>query len=136
MICVGSAVFLTGLCFFLSRRLTDEMFWDIKWDLFPLAYILLLHLTISRVSILRGIFAFLGKHSANIFMVHTFFRQIYTMDFVYSRGHFLLVIMTLLILSLVTSFIIEGLKKLIRYDRFTAKLEELSLPSLSEKPDC
>ena len=129
----------TALCVVLYRiacRLPDETCWDIKWDIFPLAYIVCIYLTLARIPWVDRFLAFMGKHSANIFLVHTFYRVIYTKSFVYERGHFLSVIAVLMVMSLGTSFVIEGLKKLIRYERFTSGLEKLSFPFISKKPDC
>ena len=117
------------ILFLISRRLPNERFWDIKWDLIPFAYILFVYLVLSRIPGLNKALDLLGKHSANIFMIHTFYRHIYTRNFVYSRGHFLLIIITLLLMSLFTSFVLEGLKKLIRYERFTQWMENLFSPS-------
>ena len=96
-----------------------------KWGIFPLFYIILLYLTVSRVPVLNRVLRFLGVHSANIFWVHMLYRSRYLKAFLYTRGHFLVIAGTLLAVSLLTSFLLEGLKKLIRYDRFTAMLEDL-----------
>ena len=125
---VGSVILSCVLCF-ASIRMSNEKFWDLKWDLFPLAFIVCIYLTVSRIPFLNRILEFLGLHSANVFMVHTFIRDTYCRSFVYGRGHFILIMATLLGLSLLVSFTLEGLKKLIRYDRFCAKLEALSFSS-------
>ena len=122
----GSILLSVVLCFS-SMRMSNEQLWDLKWDLFPIVYIICIYLTVGRLPFVNRLLVFLGNHSANVFMTHTFFR-IYFRSFVYSRGHFILVVMTLLGMSLLTSFSINGLKKLIRYDRFTAKLEDFPFP--------
>ena len=119
-------ILISVVLFFIDRRLPNNPLWDIKWGVFPIAYVMCIYLTFIQIPVMKQILQFLGKHSANIFMVHTFIRDTYCRPFVYGRGHFLLIMATLLGLSLLVSFALEGLKKLIRYDRFCAKLEALS----------
>lgn len=126
-ICLGAGfVFISVVLFFFDRRLPNNLFWDLKWGVFPIAYVICIFLTFIHFPVIKQILQFLGKHSANIFMVHTFIRDTYCRPFIYGQGHFLLVILTLLAISLLVSFLIEGLKKLILYGCFIAKLETLS----------
>ena len=60
-------------------------------------------------------------------MVHTFFRDTYLRNFIYSRKHFLLIILTLLALSLAASILFEEFKKIIRYKEFVKKLTPFTL---------
>ncbi len=63
------------------------------------------------------IFAFLGKHSMNIFVFHSFIRVHLLNEFVYSFKYPTLTIVVLLAISLVASIIFELIKKLIRYNK-------------------
>lgn len=81
---------------------------------------------LAPVKILNKIFAFLGKHSLNIFLVHTFFYYYYARDFIYSFGHGLLVVLVLLLCSLAVSVLIELLKKLVRYQKAVDRLQEFA----------
>jgi hypothetical protein len=71
---------------------------------------------IIGIPVLRQVLCFLGKHSMNIFLFHTFIRHYWFEDFTYSFHHFALVSLVLLLTSLVASIIFEFIKKLIHYD--------------------
>lgn len=58
----------------------------------------------------RGL-AFVGKHSMNIFLTHTFIYYYYGQKYIYSCRYFGLVVVVLLICSLILSMGIEELKK-------------------------
>ena len=120
------SVALTAACFIIDKRLPTKQFWLFKYGLFPIVYILCIYYVLAKIPILSSVLAFLGKHSANIYFTHTVLLYLYCRSFIFGRGHFLLIMATLLGLSLLVSFALEGLKKLIRYDRFCAKLEALS----------
>ena len=63
---------------------------------------------------MRQILLFLGKHSMNIFLIHTFIRKY---SFVYVSGYFLTNTLTLLLASLAVSIALEWLKKVSGYNR-------------------
>jgi peptidoglycan/LPS O-acetylase OafA/YrhL len=77
---------------------------------------------ISKIPILNKILEFLGKHSINIFLIHSFIRAIYGKDLIYKLPNFIVTIVVLLLISLVLSIIIEQMKKLFKYDRLVDKL--------------
>ena len=80
---------------------------------------------------LNRVLRFLGKHSYNIFLIHTFIRSYYLGGVTYSMKHFLLVVLFLLGSSLVLSIGLEFFKKLVRYNR----LENLLIDRITgEKP--
>lgn len=113
---------LTFLCYKIAFHLPTEQFWDVKWGLFCGVYVSAIYLTLARLPGLNRVLAFLGKHSANIFMIHTFLRDTYLRDFIYSRGHFLLILLVLLGLSLALSIVLEALKKWLHFDALVRKL--------------
>ena len=110
------------IAFLTCFRLDTNLLWDIKWGLFPVIHIVFIWSVLAHIPGLKQVLLFLGKHSANIFMVHTFFRDTYLRNFIYSRKHFLLIILTLLALSLAASILFEEFKKIIRYKEFVKKL--------------
>lgn len=57
---------------------------------------------------------FLGKHSMNIFFVHTFFYMAIYQKFIYSFRYAALIFVVLVAVSLVYSVVLEGVKKVIR----------------------
>ena len=67
--------------------------------------------------IVKGL-GFLGKHSMNIFLIHSFYRDVFFHEFTYSFYYAWLDYIVLMAISLVTSIVLEWFKKLIRYEKF------------------
>lgn len=91
-----------------------EKLWDYHYGLFPVMIVLFSVEFIIPYS--KRILAFLGKHSANIYMTHTFIRLYYFREFTYSWKHFVLILLVLLSISLCISVIVEMLKKALKYN--------------------
>ena len=85
-------------------------------------FIFLVYLYLSEIPVLRDILSFLGKHSMNIFLLHTFYRSTFFKDFVYSFKYALLIVLVLLALSLITSIVLEFIKKKSGFNRIAADL--------------
>lgn len=66
---------------------------------------------------IRQMLMFFGKHSMNIFLLHTFIRHYWFPEFTYSFHHFALISLVLFGVSLASSIVIEAIKKLIGYDK-------------------
>lgn len=105
-------------------KLEKSKYWEYHYALQPLISIFYCRKYIIRIPVVNKILAFLGKHSMNIFLVHTFFRYTFFRDFTYSFKYFWLIAIVLLGISLGVSILIELLKKIIRYDKFVSKLSE------------
>lgn len=105
--------------FFVSYiKIPSLAFYDIKMGVFGLPVILIcIEYIIPRKGI-HPVFVFLGKHSMNIFLVHTFIRRTYLEDFTYSFPHFTIIIVVLLLLSLSISLVLEWIKKTLHYNEF------------------
>ena len=58
----------------------------------------------------------------NVFFIHTFIRGYYLADFTYSLGHFIVITLVLLVISLGISVAIEWMKGVLRYDQRIGKL--------------
>ena len=71
---------------------------------------------------LNKVLNLLGRHSANIFMLHTFFMLIYFQEFIYGFKNTFIIYIVLIIISLICSIIIEFIKRLCRYDKLQRKL--------------
>ncbi|MGN0393939.1 MAG: acyltransferase [Coprococcus sp.] len=110
------------LCYMLYNRVPHTRFIEFKWAVVPFAVLLFSVEFIAFIPVVKQILQFLGKHSMNIFLTHTFIRQYYLRDFTYSFKHFLLIILVLTIISLAISFVIELLKKLTRYNALIEKI--------------
>ena len=65
----------------------------------------------SRIGFISKIFAFLGRHSFNIFLFHTFIYVYYFHDYIYWSQNPLLICATLLAACIVTSVLIEKIKE-------------------------
>lgn len=72
---------------------------------------------ILPIKYLNNVLEFLGKHSINIFLTHTFIRHYYFGEFTYSFKYPVLIILVLLAISLVISIVIEFLKKVTGYNK-------------------
>ena len=68
---------------------------------------------IGFIPVIRKVFAFLGKHSMNIFFTHTFFYLILYLEFVFQFHYAGITYLILLGCSLVLSLLLEGIKFLL-----------------------
>ena len=114
-------VSLIGLAVIIKCRQNAWIGWKYLdfWDGFAAMYVIV----ISYIYILNGKWivkglGFLGKHSMNIFLIHSFYRDVFFHEFTYSFYYAWLDYIVLMAISLVTSIVLEWFKKLIRYERF------------------
>lgn len=113
-------IILFALCFIgykLYYHLPTAQYWDIKYGVIPVLIILFAKEYVASMPMVSVVLAFLGKHSANIWLIHNFIRVYYCEVFTYSMGHFVAILIVLLLISLCISIIIEYLKRLIDYDK-------------------
>lgn len=114
-------VSLIGLAVIIKCRQNAWIGWKYLdfWDGFAAMYVIV----ISYIYILNGKWivkglGFLGKHSMNIFLIHSFYRDVFFHEFIYSFYYAWLDYIVLMAISLVTSIVLEWFKKLIRYEKF------------------
>ena len=114
-------VSLIGLAVIIKCRQNAWIGWKYLdfWDGFAAMYVIV----ISYIYILNGKWivkglGFLGKHSMNIFLIHSFYRDVFFHEFTYSFYYAWLDYIVLMAISLVTSMVLEWFKKLIRYEKF------------------
>ena len=114
-------VSLIGLAVIIKCRQNAWIGWKYLdfWDGFAAMYMIV----ISYIYILNGKWivkglGFLGKHSMNIFLIHSFYRDVFFHEFTYSFYYAWLDYKVLMAISLVTSIVLEWFKKLIRYEKF------------------
>lgn len=114
LITIGlAAVLLFGVYSYNSVNI--DTFWEYQFVIVPLTVIVFSKLVLFRFSVLQKIFMFFGKHSLNIWLLHTFFRDL-TPSVVWGSGRwFAFPPIIMLLLSLVCSIIIEFIKKLLNY---------------------
>ena len=89
---------------------------------FAISIILILLFTIRRFKACNLVFQFLGKHSMNIFMTHTFFALFYS-DFIYSLHYPILLFLFQILSNLVLSICIEWIKSKLHFDLLYKKIE-------------
>jgi peptidoglycan/LPS O-acetylase OafA/YrhL len=70
----------------------------------------LIILLLRNVPILSASLSFLGKHSANIYMVHTFLFSYWLSEFIYAPKYAVLIFLLLLVCSLLISIVLEFIK--------------------------
>lgn len=114
-------VSLIGLAVIIKCRQNAWIGWKYLdfWDGFAAMYVIV----ISYIYILNGKWivkglGFLGKHSMNIFLIHSFYRDVFFHEFTYSFYYAWLDYIVLMAISLVTLIVLEWFKKLIRYEKF------------------
>ena len=114
-------VSLIGLAVIIKCRQNAWIGWKYLdfWDGFAAMCVIVL----SYIYILNGKWivkglGFLGKHSMNIFLIHSFYRDVFFHKFTYSFYYAWLDYIVLMAISLVTSIVLEWFKKLIRYEKF------------------
>jgi hypothetical protein len=110
------------LCYLLYTQVSSAAYCELRWGFIPFVFILFFVEYITGLPFLKKILFFLGKHSMNIFLIHTFYRQYYLKDFIYSFSHVTIIVTVLLLMSLATSVLLEVFKKMIKYDEWIKKL--------------
>lgn len=119
---IAAALVLFYLCFKEYSVFMKEGLWEVSLAVIPLIVIFLSYMYICPIPYVNKVLAFLGKHSMNIFLTHTFIRWVYLRDFTYSWGHFMIINIVLVLISLGISYVIELLKRLLRYDSMLDKV--------------
>lgn len=127
------AAYIVHLLFFggilIAGRFIPYMYdrtviWEVTYGVIPVVFICLFRYCIIRIPVIKNVLKFLGEHSMTIFLSHTFLRANYLKDFIYSKNHFIVIFLVLFVLSLALALVLDGLKKLCRYDKLIAKLTE------------
>lgn len=86
--------------------------WLSLWDA-VIAFFVVISFTIVKVSFfVRSVLIFIGKHSFNIFLFHTFLCGIYFKSYIYWTTNPFVIFITLLFFCLIISVIIEYLKEI------------------------
>lgn len=72
---------------------------------------------LGRIPLINKFLAFCGRHSMNIYFVHTFFYMAIYQKFIYSFRYAPIIFLVLLGVCLIYSVLLEGIKKLIRFEK-------------------
>lgn len=117
--------FVYMLAFYLIVVMTDKLdrkyLWELNYCIDPVIVIMFANRYLKRIPILNKALMYIGNHSLNIFLIHTFIRYEYLNDFTYSFKYALLIPFILLAISFALSVAVELLKKLLNYDKLVAK---------------
>lgn len=105
-------------------RFARDVVWEYHLGLAAIIAIIYCWKYIIPIPVVKDILRFFGKHSMNIFLVHSFIRYVFFEKFIYGFEQFLLIVTVLFSISLVISIVIEFVKKIIRYDRFINMMME------------
>ena len=101
-----------------------ENLWELHFAFIPLVFILFFVEFIIGIPYLRGLLNYLGSHSTNIFLTHTYILGTFFHEEIYSLQYWALIILAVIISSLFVSVIIEYLKYLTCYRKFCERLEK------------
>lgn len=108
------------LCMFKLRNTwwgKEKFFYYIS-SILPVCFVYYLYEFVTDIPVLNSALDFLGRHSSNIFFMHTFIRAIWFPKFTYSFKYAVLIFAFMIVVSLLMSFAVEGIKKLIRWNKF------------------
>lgn len=92
-----------------------------------LTTVLIVVLTVRNIQYLRESFIFLGKHSMNIFMIHTFIFYYFFHDQLYSLKNPILIYSVLLLCSMLISMIIEYGKSKLGFYSLINKIDSIKI---------
>lgn len=115
---------LGGILSVLIRQnaLVRENFWNYVDAFVAFFIICAVTMTVGRVPVLNKALGFIGKHSMNIFLVHTIFYVVAWRKYIYYFEYAAVTFLTLLGASLVFSVILEFLKKnILKFAKFLKK---------------
>ncbi len=101
-----------------------DVIWEYHTGLAPLIFICYCRKYLVRLPGLQNFLFFCGKHSMNIFLVHSFIRYVFFEEFIYSFRNFCLIVAVLFSISMGISILIELLKKWIHYDGYVSAVCE------------
>lgn len=79
-------------------------------------------MNISIIPVVGKALEFIGVHSMNMFLTHTFIKAYYFQDFSYQWKYPWLILLVLLVDTLIISVIIEWIKKSIGYNKLTQRV--------------
>lgn len=110
------------LCYILYINIPYGMFWEIHFLFIPMIFILFFYRYVLMLPIITDILWFLGKHSMNIFLTHTFISGTYFHKYIYMCHHWLFILLALSISSIALSMLINKAKEVLKYNVFIYRL--------------
>ena len=115
------AVLLAGCVIVLwvsiKMRCLVQQCWDLLEMLISVFTCVLVCLVVGKIPVVSTVMAFIGKHSMNMFLTHSFIFYYWFREFTYSFRYPALIVAVLVAETIVVSIVIEFLKKVIRLDK-------------------
>lgn len=116
-----SALLCAG--FFLYHKIDLKIFWEFRYALVPFLLILFCVEYLFRITPVSLFLQYLGKHSMNIWLVHTFVRDSLG-KYVFALEKFWLIPVAVLVISLGISYCLDFLKKITGYQKLIRLLKK------------
>lgn len=124
-------VLAVAICFYIREYGRVEFLYEFRHGIVPVLIIYVCFELLSPVPYLNTFLRFAGKHSMNIFLMHTFIRAVYFRDFIYGFKYPVLIVGVLFGCSLVLSVIVEEIKDRSHYNRYMARLRDRLIGKIS-----
>lgn len=114
---------MTVLFYYISTtKYNSSKAWELNWGVSVIFMMGFFRFCVVRIPVLTKALQFLGKHSMTMFLTHTFIRYTYLNEFTYTvHRNFLVIFLVLFVLSLALTLLLDGIKKLVKYDEFVGK---------------
>lgn len=110
---------MTILLLYMRNHYVLYCFLGMKGDPFIAVFLSLTVVSICRLTKMKmSVVACLGKHSMNMYLMHTFICGYFFCDFIYSFKYPIIIFVALLLLSLLLSIAVEFFKKKIHFYQF------------------
>lgn len=129
---LAGAVVVLGLGSVLWLRAGDGLL-DLYETVLVLPVCFLTLMTLARIPGLNRAAELIGRHSMNMYFFHVFVYQNWFHAFTYSLRYPVLIFLFLFLASLLFSVLVEGLKKLLHFDRLVSRLSDLACRLLLPK---
>lgn len=101
----------------LTKSIGSDFTYELTDNVIPAFVCYYCYEFITDIPLISNILMFIGKHSMNIFLFHTFIRSYLFREFTYSFHHFALITLVLLLVSLAVSVVLELIKKYSGYNK-------------------
>ena len=107
---------LMCVVFFLYHKINIKIFWEFRYAVVPFVVIIFCVEYLFKIVPVSAFLQYLGKHSMNIWLVHTFVRD-WGDEAVFALHKFWMIPIVVLIISLGISYCLDLLRKITGYNR-------------------
>ena len=107
------------------REYSDvNFFYELRHGFMCVYIIYMINEFVSPIKYLNSFLRFVGKYSMDMFLIHTFIRGIFYIEFIYSFKYPLRIMLVLFALALGVSILIEVVKQISGYNKLMERLGE------------